>query len=73
LCLACGFRGDRFFGSGLIGGAGVDGSSCGFGAHGAVFALAVEEQPATGSKDQGRYDEYRQPHTPTARVRLAGV
>lgn len=56
--LARGFVCNGFFGGSLVGSAGVNCCFRGFGAHCAVFALAVEEEPATGYKDQGCDDKY---------------
>jgi len=56
LCLFCRFRLGTSLGNGLVGSAGAGCGSSSLGSDGAIFALAIKEQPSTSNKDKGGYD-----------------
>jgi hypothetical protein len=57
-------------GDGLIGGAGTSRGGSSLRADGAVFTLAIEEQPSTGCKDERSDHQYGKSHAPATGRRL---
>jgi hypothetical protein len=62
----CGFDGDRGGGNGGIGGACGHGHGGGVGIDGALFALAVKDQPTGRGKDEGGNHQDGEAHAQTA-------
>jgi hypothetical protein len=60
------------FGYSLVGGADASGGGCCLGADSAIFTLAIEEQPATRGKDEGRDNKDGKTHGPAPRIAIAG-